>query len=78
MAIQDHLTDDAEFTYDDDVPSRDDSCTILDFLTTTKRGFCQQFASAMAVMLRTLGYPRAGRGRLHARGARPQHRARGT
>ena len=57
LAIQDHLSDDTVFTYDETVPPRDDSFTILQFLTTTKRGFCQQFASAMAVMLRTLGYP---------------------
>ena len=57
LDIQDHLSDSAEFTYDKSVPNRDDSYTILEFLTTTKRGFCQQFASAMAVMLRTLGFP---------------------
>lgn len=57
LAIQDHLNDDSVFTYDTDVPARADSFTILQFLTETKRGFCQQFASAMAVMLRTLGFP---------------------
>ena len=57
LAIQDHLNDDSVFTYDTDVPARADSFTILQFLTETKRGFCQQFASAMAMMLRTLGFP---------------------
>jgi transglutaminase-like putative cysteine protease len=57
LAIQNHLSDEAEFTYDKSVPPRDDSYTLLEFLTTTRRGFCQQFASAMAVMLRTLGFP---------------------
>ena len=57
LAIQDHLNDDSVFTYDTDVPARGDSFTILQFLTETKRGFCQQFASAMAMMLRTLGFP---------------------
>ena len=57
LAIQDHLSDESEFTYDTSVPPRDDSYTLLEFLTTTKRGFCQQFASAMAVMLRTMGFP---------------------
>ena len=57
LAIQDHLNDDSVFTYDTDVPARGDSFTILQFLTETKRGFCQQFASAMAIMLRTLGFP---------------------
>lgn len=57
MAIQDHLTDTSVFTYDEDVPRRDDSYSLLDFLTRERRGFCQQFASAMAVLLRTLGIP---------------------
>ena len=57
LAIQDHLSDETEFTYDKSVPARADSYTLLEFLTSTKRGFCQQFASAMAVMLRTLGFP---------------------
>ena len=57
LAIQDHLSDPSQFIYDKTVPARDDSYTILEFLTTTKRGFCQQFSSAMAVMLRTLGFP---------------------
>jgi transglutaminase-like putative cysteine protease len=57
LAIQDHLRDPTEFTYDATVPARDDQFTLLDFLQTTKAGFCQQYASAMAVMLRTLGYP---------------------
>jgi transglutaminase-like putative cysteine protease len=57
LAIQDHLNDETEFMYDKSVPNRDDSYTLLEFLTTTKRGFCQQFSSAMAVMIRTLGFP---------------------
>ncbi len=55
-AIQDRLTS-SEFRYSTDVPARDDQFTLVDFLQTTKAGFCQQFASAMAIMLRTLGYP---------------------
>ncbi|MEO8292746.1 MAG: DUF3488 and transglutaminase-like domain-containing protein [Actinomycetota bacterium] len=55
-AIQDRLTS-SEFRYETDVPARDDQFTLLDFLQRTKTGFCQQFASAMAIMLRTLGYP---------------------
>ncbi len=57
IAIQRRLTDPSQFTYDQAVPARDDSFTLLDFLTNTHAGFCQQFASAMAVMLRTLGIP---------------------
>ena len=56
LAIQDHLRG-PEFRYDASVPARDDQFTLLDFLQTTKTGFCQQYASAMAIMLRTLGYP---------------------
>jgi hypothetical protein len=57
LAIQDHLTDTSVFTYDQTVPARDDSYTLLNFLVQTRRGFCQQFASAMAIMVRSLGFP---------------------
>ncbi len=57
LAIQDRLSDTTVFTYSQDVPARDDSFTLLDFLTRTQTGFCQQFASAMGVMLRSLGIP---------------------
>ncbi len=56
LAIQDRLSN-GEFQYDPNVPPRDDQFTLLDFLQNTKKGFCQQYASAMAVMLRTLGLP---------------------
>jgi hypothetical protein len=39
------------------VPARDASFDLVDFLTITKAGFCQQFSSAMAVLLRSLGIP---------------------
>jgi transglutaminase-like putative cysteine protease len=54
LAIQERLR---TFAYDDDVPARDDQFTIVDFLTTTGAGYCQQFASSMATMLRTLDIP---------------------
>ena len=44
------------FTYSLDVPYRDDAQSLADFLST-KKGFCQQFASLMAVMLRSIGIP---------------------
>jgi hypothetical protein len=56
LAIQDRLRS-PEFSYSLDVPARDDSFDLVSFLTQTKRGFCQQFASAMAVMLRSLDIP---------------------
>ncbi len=57
IAIQDMFAESGEFTYNADVPasSRDDAMSV--FLTQSKEGFCQQFSSAMAVMLRTLGIP---------------------
>lgn len=57
IAIQDVFTKTGDFTYNEDVPatSRDDALVV--FLDQTKEGFCQQFAVAMAAMLRTLGIP---------------------
>ena len=57
LAIQDRLRDQSRFTYSVNVPARGDSFTIADFLTKTRTGFCQQFASAMAVLLRSRGIP---------------------
>jgi transglutaminase-like putative cysteine protease len=57
MAIQDHLLDAKQFTYDATVPALEGSNAMLTFLTRTKRGFCQQFSSAMAVLLRSIGIP---------------------
>ena len=56
MAIVRHLTG-PEFDYSIDPGYRDDPQSLADFLTTTKKGFCQQFASLMAVMLRELKIP---------------------
>jgi transglutaminase-like putative cysteine protease len=44
------------FQYDTSVGSLDNGSAILEFLTN-KRGFCVQFASAYAVMARSLGIP---------------------
>ena len=54
VAIQRYLR---SFTYDDHVQADSSTNYLYDFLTRTKAGFCQQFAGAMAVMLRTLGIP---------------------
>jgi len=56
VAIQEHLRN-GDYTYDLSVPARDSSFSLVDFLTITRKGFCQQFASAMAVLLRTQGIP---------------------
>jgi transglutaminase-like putative cysteine protease len=54
MAIQDRLRDTSEFTYTVDTPLHGGTRSIIDFLTVSKAGFCQQFSTAMAVMLRKL------------------------
>ncbi|MDQ0382349.1 transglutaminase TgpA family protein [Amycolatopsis thermophila] len=45
------------FTYDTQTAAATDSDALADFLLKGKRGFCEQFASAMAVMLRVLNIP---------------------
>ncbi len=45
------------FTYSQDVRPVADSRAIVRFLTQTRTGFCQQFSTAMAVLVRALGYP---------------------
>jgi hypothetical protein len=53
MAIWRNLAH-TDFTYRVDVPYRDDAQSLADFLVK-RQGFCQQFASLMAVMLRAIG-----------------------
>jgi TgpA N-terminal domain/Transglutaminase-like superfamily/Domain of unknown function (DUF4129) len=55
MAIMHHLKG-PSFTYDPNVNLQDNSQALADFLHE-RHGFCQQFASLMAVMLRLLGIP---------------------
>ena len=45
------------FTYDLSTAPGNGDDALVEFLTTGRRGYCEQFASAMAVMLRTLGVP---------------------
>lgn len=56
LAIQNHFLD-GSFEYSLDVNNESGSNALVGFLTLNKRGFCQQFASAMAVLVRALGYP---------------------
>lgn len=51
------FTAEGRFTYDTHTAPAADSDALTDFLLNGKRGFCEQFASAMAVMLRVLGIP---------------------
>jgi transglutaminase-like putative cysteine protease len=55
MAIQDRLRDPSEYSYTIDTPLRAGTRSILEFLTGSKQGFCQQFSTAMAVLLRSVG-----------------------
>ena len=54
-AIREKLS--TTFAYDTKVSFTDDPASLAQMLTTTKRGFCQQFASLMALMLRSIGIP---------------------
>jgi transglutaminase-like putative cysteine protease len=56
LAIQRHFHSEG-FTYSTDVDVADDADALLTFLTETKTGFCQQYATAMAVLVRELGIP---------------------
>jgi transglutaminase-like putative cysteine protease len=53
LALENWFTNSGEFTY----TLKDAATSTLNFLTTDKQGFCQQFAFAMAVLARLLGIP---------------------
>jgi hypothetical protein len=55
IAIQDFLLQ--NFKYDEHASAPPDISPLLYFLVISRRGFCQQFSSAMAVLARELGYP---------------------
>ena len=57
LALTEYFTDDANgFVYDLQVPVGNSGDLLTDFLTN-KRGYCEQYAAAMAIMLRTLDIP---------------------
>ena len=57
VALQDRFQN-GEFLYSDRVaPPDDDDGYLYRFLTETREGYCQQYATAFAVMARGLGYP---------------------
>jgi transglutaminase-like putative cysteine protease len=56
MALQTFLRSTANFTYDTRVPPATTKDAVWDFLQD-RRGYCVQFATAMAIMGRTLGLP---------------------
>lgn len=57
IAIERWLRSDGGFQYDERPPRAVGVPPLVDFLQTTKLGYCQYFAGAMAVMLRLLGVP---------------------
>src|SRR5262249_50223040 len=56
LAIQERFQLD-DFAYSTDVPAPHGPGDLLDFLTRSKVGFCQHYAPAMAVLVRSLGIP---------------------
>ncbi|HEV7935410.1 MAG TPA: DUF3488 and transglutaminase-like domain-containing protein [Actinomadura sp.] len=57
VKLQRWFTDSGEFTYDLSTRSPRHASDLVDFLTRSKRGYCEQYAAAMAVLARTLGIP---------------------
>jgi transglutaminase-like putative cysteine protease len=58
LALQEYFTGpDSEFTYDLATAPDEGDDALVEFLTIGQVGYCEQFASAMAVMLRTVGVP---------------------
>ncbi|MFM7719331.1 MAG: transglutaminaseTgpA domain-containing protein [Actinomycetota bacterium] len=56
LAIQEHLLD-GSFRYSIDAGGGTGPNALVRFLTRTRTGFCQQFSTAMAALVRELGYP---------------------
>ncbi|MCT2585214.1 transglutaminase domain-containing protein [Actinophytocola sp. S1-96] len=56
-AIQDYFDPVNGFTYDTRTASGSDEEALVDFLFESKIGFCEQYASAMAILLRAAGIP---------------------
>lgn len=54
-ALWRYFTEDGNFTYDTKTADDGDTDALTHFLLEGRRGYCAQFASAMAVMLRTEG-----------------------
>ena len=56
-AIQSYLRDPSNFTYDVEQRPGNGYQALVNFLTRDRRGYCEQFASAMAMMARVNGIP---------------------
>jgi transglutaminase-like putative cysteine protease len=57
LAIERYLRDSGRFTYDIKAGSPADGDAVDNFLFTTRRGYCSQFASTLVVLSRELGIP---------------------
>ncbi len=57
VALERYFTSGNGFRYSLNVRVPDNTAGLIEFLTKTKRGFCQQFALAMAVLARLVGIP---------------------
>lgn len=58
LAVQDHfIGSDSEYTYSTDVPELRGDAALRDFVFDTQTGYCEYFATAMAVMLRAADIP---------------------
>lgn len=57
VAIETWLRDSGRFHYDEHPPDVPGVPPLVSFVTETRRGYCQHFAGAMALMLRYLGIP---------------------
>jgi uncharacterized membrane protein len=57
VAIETWLRSTGGFRYDESPPATDGAPPLAHFVATGKRGYCQHFAGAMALMLRLLGVP---------------------
>jgi len=57
VAIQQWFTAPGHFTYSLHVPQTQSRSALINFLTKSRKGYCQQFAFAMAVLARLVGIP---------------------
>ena len=57
VGIESWFRSGGDFVYDEQPPVPRGTPPLVSFVTATKSGYCQHFAGAMAVMLRTLGIP---------------------
>lgn len=74
QALQDYLSSIGGYIYTLNAPSVTDATSLENFLETTKRGYCEQFAYAMTVLSRLLGIP----ARLAIGYTAGQHQSNGT